>query len=158
MVAMIVRVTLIAIMTMMEIDDLDAESDDDYNDWGYMEEIKINNISNDKQYFWSPVSPRVMLLGLRKTPCKPTYTVKAIAFFPLDLTSTFAHKCTNMQAKVKVHLTLCSWFSFVFFFTFPIVFVIGLACVFTHAIGWYEVTLCMETMHSLYALFSVLCV
>ena len=50
------------------------------------------------------------------------------------------------------------FFPIVFFFTFPIVFVIGLACVFTHAIGWYEVTLCMETMHSLYALFSVLCV
>ena len=50
-------------------DDLDAEGDDDYSDWGFMEEIKINNISGDLQYFWSPVSPRVMLLGLRKTPC-----------------------------------------------------------------------------------------
>ena len=50
-------------------DDLDDESDDDYSDWGFMEEIKINNISGDLQYFWSPVSPRVMLLGLRKTPC-----------------------------------------------------------------------------------------
>ena len=35
------------------------------------------------------------------------------------------------------------FFPIVFFFTFPIVFVIGLACVFTHVIGWYEVTLCM---------------
>ena len=72
----------IVTMTMMEMILMLNVRMITYSDWGCMEEVKINNISSDLQYFWCPVSPRVLMSGLRKTLCKPTYTVKATAFSP----------------------------------------------------------------------------